>query len=460
MAKKFRIFLTLIILSLLLVVVGCSGNNETTGSGNNNDNDNNNNEVNDNNNNNNNNNDGDLEEVELRYMWWGSQTRHDRILELIDLFEAENPHITINYEFLSFGDFGERLATQSAAGNAPDIFHIVDRWLPQYAGAGLLADLQPFIDSGAINTDHVEQSSLEPGYIGDQLVALNAGSNAFTLIFDPEMFDEAGVDYPEPGYTWDEYVEMGVQVRDALGLPYAVQMDATHDREFGINLRQQGYWLYNEDATGLGWEDDDLFLDYVDFWMDLIDEGIAPPVDVTAAAEGLENALLVREQIPMQVFHSNQIVAVTQTANRPFELTILPSHENGETGQYIRASMFIAMNANTEHPDEVALFLDFMTNNKEAHEIMQGDLGVPISAEIREHLYHDAEHTVQQQFDYIELISQYASQAPPPPPAIGQEVDAFFDDIIDEVRYGVATPEEALEKYREGVVNIIERADD
>ncbi|MDG5786747.1 sugar ABC transporter substrate-binding protein [Evansella sp. AB-P1] len=457
MTKKFRIIAVLFVLSLLLIFVGCNNNEDASGNGNNNNDNTENNDNNDNNNNNNNN--DELEEVELRYMWWGSQTRHDRILELIDLFEGENPHITINYEFLSFGDFGERLATQSAAGNAPDVFHIVDRWLPQYSDAGLLADLQPFIDSGAINTDHVEQSSLDPGYIGNELVALNAGSNAFALVYDPAMFDEAGVDYPEPGYTWDEYVEMGIEVRDALDLPYAVQMDAAHDREFGINLRQNGYWLYNDDATGPGWEDDDLFLDYVNFWMDLIDDGIAPPPDVTSAADSLENYLIIHEQIPMQVIHSNQIVAVASAANRDFELTILPSGENGESGQYIRASMFLAMNANTEHPDEVAMFLDFMTNNKEAHEIMQGDLGVPISAEIREHLYADAERTVQQQFDYIELIGQHAADAPPPPPSIGQEVDNFFEDVIDEVRYGVTSPEEALEKYRDGVVDIIERAD-
>ncbi|MDG5786750.1 sugar ABC transporter substrate-binding protein [Evansella sp. AB-P1] len=449
--KKFKIFSVILVLLLALAVVGCSNNEDASGANNN---DNNNNENNDNNNNND---DAELEDVELRYMWWGSQTRHDRILELIDLFEDENPNITINYEFLSFDDFSERLATQSAAGNAPDVFHIVDRWLPQYSQAGLLADLQPFIDSGAINTDHVDQSALNPGYIGDELVALNAGGNAFALVYDPAMFDEAGVDYPEPGYTWSEYVEMGRAVQEALDLPYAVRMDAAHDREFGINLRQQGQWLYNDDASSLGWEDDDLFLDYVNFWLDLVEEGVAPPADVMQATGNIENYLIVHEEVPMQVIHSNQIVAVSAAANRDLELTILPSGENGESGQYIRASMFIAMNANTEHPDEVAKFLNFMTNSPEAHEIMQGDLGVPISSEIREHLYADAEKTVQQQFDYIELIGQHAGDAPPPPPATGQEMDRFFEDVIYEILYGVKSPEDALEDYRDGVQDIIDR---
>ncbi|MDG5787096.1 sugar ABC transporter substrate-binding protein [Evansella sp. AB-P1] len=450
MTVKPRIFsLLFVFIILLFIVSACSENSSTS----------------DSNNNSNNNttttedsNTDDEEEIEIRYMWWGSQTRHDRILELIDVYEEQNPNITINYEFLNFDDFAERLATQSAAGNAPDVFFIVDRWLPQYTDAGLLADLQPYIDSGAINTDHIEQASLDPGYIGDQLVGLNAGSNAFALGYNPEMFDEAGVPYPEPGYTWDEYVEMGRQVQEALNLPYGITIDAQHDRMFGIWLRQHGYWLYNEDGTGLGWDDDQLFLDLVNWKMELVDEGIAQPADVAAAATNVENWLLVTGDAPMQIIHSNQIVPAQQAADKEFAITTLPFHENGESGQYIRAGLFYAMNATTDHPDEVIHFMDFMTNSKDANDILQAEYGVPISSEIRAHLYADADSGIQQTFDYIDLMaSEIASSAPPPMPPIGQEMNVFYRDVFDEVWYGVSTVEEALEKYKQGLQDMIDR---
>ncbi|MDQ0253141.1 multiple sugar transport system substrate-binding protein [Evansella vedderi] len=453
MASKFRIFsIVCFVILLTAAIIGCS---DSTSSG----------DANTNNNENTNSENAEsdqanidsVEEVELRFMWWGSQTRHDRMLKLIELYEEENPHVTINYEFLNFDDYAERLATQAAAGNAPDVFFIVDRWLPQYTDAGLLADLQPYIDSGAINTDHIEQSALDPGYIGDQLVGLNAGSNAFALGYNPEMFDEAGVPYPEPGYTWDDLVEMGRQVQDALGLKYGLVLDPQHDRTFGVWLRQHGQWLYNEDGTELGMEDDQLFIDFLNYKMNIVEEGIAPPADVAIASGNVENWLLVTGESPMQIFHSNQIVPAQAAANKEFAITSLPFHENGESGQYIRAGLFYAMNANTPHTDEVIKFMDFMTNSKEANGILQAEYGVPISAEIREFLYADAERGIQQTFEYIEMMSEIVSDPPPPMPPIGQEMNVFFQDVFYEVYYGLITPEEALEKYKNGLQDMIDR---
>ncbi|MDG5786746.1 sugar ABC transporter substrate-binding protein [Evansella sp. AB-P1] len=452
MTKKIRNLVILSLLSLLVAfMVAC---NDESASSNNNNNDN-------NNNNNNNNNSGNIEDspedIEFRFMWWGGQNRHDRTISVIELYEERNPHVTIHYEFLNFDDFSERLATQSAAGNAPDVFQIVDRWLPQYAEAGLLADLQPYIDSGDINTDNIDQSALDPGYVGDELVALNAGSNAHVMIYNPAMFDEAGLPYPEPGYTWAEYADMAREIQQALDLEFGMHVDIIHDRGFGIWLRQNDMWLYNDDATTLGWDDDQIFLDHINFYMDLVEEGVAPPPDVTEAASNIEDLLITRQQVPMQTVHSNQIVAISNAANHEFGMTTLPANEDRETGQYIRASQFFSINANTDHKEEIVKFLDFLTNDIEANDILGGERGVPISSEIRDHLYDDAEKTIQQQFDYIEMMSDIVGTPPPPPPPAGEEMDRFFNDVFYEVYYGVSTVEEALEKYKKGVQDIIDR---
>lgn len=446
--KGFKIYL--LVAMVMLVIAGCSNNNEEANSDSADANSPNDNSA-------NSNADSDGGDIELRFMWWGNQDRHDRTLEVIDMYEEENPEITINYEFLGFDDFAERLATQSAAGNAPDVFQMVDRWLPQYSRSDLLADLQPYIDSGDINTDHIEQSALDPGYIGDELVGLNSGSNAFALAYNPDMFDEAGVDYPEPGYTWEDYERMGREVQEALDLQYGMRNDIAHDRAFGVYLRQHGHWLYNEEGTDIGWDNDDLFVDFTNYWLDLEEDGVSPPADVLEATGAIEDYQIVSGDVPMQIIHSNQIVAVASAANRDFELTILPSGEDGESGQFVRASLFFSMNANTEHPEEVIKFMDYLTNSQEAHEVFQADRGVPISSEIRDHLYGSAERTVQQQFEYIDLISEHAGDAPPPPPPTGQEMDRFYEDTMYEIFYGQKTPEEAVEDYKHGVRDIIER---
>ena len=433
---KMKVLITLLIISLL---VACSSDNTST---------------NEKNNDNTSNNDGD--NVEIRFLWWGNQDRHDRTLALIEKYEELNKHVSINPEFLGFGDYADRLATQVAGGNAPDIFQMVDRWLPMYGSRGQIADLQPYVDSGLINTEFIDQSNLDPGYFQGELVGLSTGSNAFALVYDPVMFEEAGVPILEPGYTWEDFANTARQLSEALGT-YGTYIDVNHSRALGTWLLQEGQWLYNEDGTGLGWDDDQLFIDFMNFWLELQDEGVVPPADVNEAAATIENYLIVNKQAPMQIIHSNQIVAVAEAAGRDLEMTILPSGKNGETGAYIRASLLYSMNPNTKHPEEVVKFMDWMTNSTEANDILQGDRGVPISSKIREHMYKDLARTVQQQFDYIDLISNYAGDAPPPPPPSGSELDDAFDRIFLELLYRATTPEKAVTRYKNEMLDIISR---
>ena len=44
------------------------------------------------------------EKVTLRMAWWGSQTRHDRTVQVIEMYEKAHPNVKIEYEFFSFDD--------------------------------------------------------------------------------------------------------------------------------------------------------------------------------------------------------------------------------------------------------------------------------------------------------------------------------------------------------------------
>ena len=61
------------------------------------------------------------EPVTLRFAWWGSDSRHKTTQKVIDAYEAEHPNVTINGEFGEFSGYWDKLATATAAGDAPDI---------------------------------------------------------------------------------------------------------------------------------------------------------------------------------------------------------------------------------------------------------------------------------------------------------------------------------------------------
>ena len=50
-----------------------------------------------------------LEKIELRMSWWGSQERHDKTLAAIELFEKQNPGVTITGEYSGFDGYMDKL---------------------------------------------------------------------------------------------------------------------------------------------------------------------------------------------------------------------------------------------------------------------------------------------------------------------------------------------------------------
>jgi len=105
-------FLFVAMLSLILVIAACSngdGSNKSTNSG------------------------SKDEKVEIRFSWWGDTGRNEVYNEIVDRFEEEHPNITVKREFGGWGDYWDRLATQIAGGNAPEVVSMHQFYVSDYA---------------------------------------------------------------------------------------------------------------------------------------------------------------------------------------------------------------------------------------------------------------------------------------------------------------------------------------
>ncbi len=92
------------------------------------------------------------EPVTLRMAWWGSQTRHDRTVQVIEMYEKENPNVKIEYEFFSFDDYFTKLKTLVASDQVWDIFQLGGNF-PMYMDK--IYFLNDFIDSGIVCVSNI-----------------------------------------------------------------------------------------------------------------------------------------------------------------------------------------------------------------------------------------------------------------------------------------------------------------
>lgn len=99
----------------------------------------------------------------------------------------------------------------------PDIFYVGPESVEQFVENGYIEDLQPILDKKGISTDGMlAQEALDSyRYDGDKtgsgdLYALPKDASVFAYAYNKDLFDEAGLDYPDPEnpYTYDEFVEV------------------------------------------------------------------------------------------------------------------------------------------------------------------------------------------------------------------------------------------------------------
>lgn len=397
------------------------------------------------------------EESTIRIIWWGSQTRHDLTLETTELFEEKNPEVTVEPEFLGWGGYWERLATQAAGGELPDVIQtaIASGFGTNYADRGLLADLDPLIEQGLINVDDVEVSTLAPNVIDGKLYGIPLGVNAPTIAYDPQAFEEAGVDMPELGWTWDDFLSMGSAYNDATG-NYFIGFSNPAQEFFTYYLRTQGYSFLGDDGLSLGYPDDQLLVEFWSMMLEMQEQGVLAPPDVASQHTALENRLLSLQRAATTFIYSNQLDAITQAAGRPIELAIMPG-PNTEDGMFLKPSMDFAIASNSEAIETAAAFVDFFTNDLDANRILRGERGVPISAAVRQDLAERSTDVQRKVFGYIDLVSANSSPMDQAHPVFQEAMNRLFE-IEQEVLYERAEPAEAAARFRREAEQIFERA--
>ncbi|MDK2992477.1 MAG: pectin-derived oligosaccharide transport system substrate-binding protein [Clostridiales bacterium] len=402
---------------------------------------------------------GNNEKVTMRITWWGSQTRHDQTLKVLEMFQQKYPNITFEPEFTAWDGYWEKIAAEAAAGSLPDVWQQDYQYISQYANKNLLLDLQPYVDEGKLDLSDVDQNSIAGGIINDKLYGINLGNNSLCMIYDPEIFKQAGVAEPTPELTWEDYVNVVKTIHEKTGLYGDENIPGNYFHGLNHYIRQHGpeYDLYSEDGTKLGYDNDKWFEEFFSMELDLIKAGAIPLPEVRNEIKTPEDSLLVSKKSAMiGAINSNQIVATATAAGRPLKMTLLPkAKDQVREGQYIKPSMFFSVTQYTKYPDQAVEFVNYFINDIEANKVMMAERGVPISAKVREALKPSLPDAQKQMFDYVDLVIENSSPIGPPQPAGHAEIDKLLKTLEEQICYEQITPAAAAAKFREEATKIL-----
>ena len=385
----------------------------------------------------------DSGDVELRFTWWGADLRHRLTQETIDAFEAEHPGITVTPEYTDWNGYWDRLATTAAAGDLPDIIQMDEKYLRTYAEQGSLLDLSTL---EALDTGEIDPGALPSGEVDGGLYGLVTSVNAYSMITNATLLEQAGIEAPDDSsWTWEEFAQTAQAVTEGTDDDvWGMQGLGIADGDLNVWARQVGDTQWTAEGT-FGVSQDTLS-EWWQYVVELAETGAMPPPAVMEEkrAAGQESSAVATNTAAFGLWWSNQYAALSESSGDELLLLRPPRHEaGGEAGLYYKPSMFWSAAADTEHPEEVALFLDFLANSPDAGEILLVERGVPSNLAVREHVTPLLDEAGQTTVAFIDDISDEVGAAPAVTPQGASEFEPTLQRHNLDVLFGNLSPQDA-----------------
>lgn len=197
-------------------------------------------------------------------IWDYFETDSQKIMmtQLLDGFNKTHPEYEATHVYVPFSDYQKQLTLGIASGELPDLVIMDGCSMAAFVKMGLLAD----ISSADLPWNEYLSGPMESSMLDGKHYGLPFATNCTALIYNKDIFDEAGVAYPDENTTWEQFREIARKLtkNGISGFGNA----ATNTDEGTFQCLQ---WLY---TAGGSYKDIEGGVKAFEFMQDCIKEGI------------------------------------------------------------------------------------------------------------------------------------------------------------------------------------------
>jgi multiple sugar transport system substrate-binding protein len=389
------------------------------------------------------------QQVVLRFSWWGGEARHNAFLEAIELFQSRNPNIRVEPEFGGWDGYVDRLLTQSAARQQPDVFMagVDGPWLS--LPVRMFADLEA--NRNLISWDQYDQDQVNMARRDGVLVGIPRSASGRGYLINKTLFDRLGIPIPNSSWTWDDFARVAQQVYDRSN----GQVFGTLDETGGITYNSFGgpAFMLSNFNTQLITVDGlqltrDQHIQYYQWWARLRASGASSSPEVSVAADANQNSPLVTGRVAM-IASSSGTIGQFQSNTRD-ELVFLPLPVGQFPNDEASPGVVLSISADTPHKEAAFRFANFWANDPDALRIIGTEQGVPASSRAIEILLSgQLERVPAMQFSHVQYLNANRQQRPIP---IGHPAQTEFMNRVwaeeQRLAFGRATIPETVDAIR------------
>lgn len=377
--------------------------------------------------------------------WYGGNPVHQAMRTNLTAFKAQHAGLTVTDNGSAFADFWDKLATETAANSAPDVFRMSMSYLSEYGDRGALLDLSK-ASGTTIRTNALDADVLASGRIGDKMYGIGQSSISHAAFRNPQLVEKVGGKLPTE-WDWQGLADFAKGFAGEAGADkWGVADQGGNFQIFEVFARQHGTDLFNAQ----GWAvPDEVVADWYAYWHDLRTAKAAPPPNVTAETGTVETSTLAQGKVPITFGWVQQVTFYQPVVkDGTVEVAAVPGDVPGSLkGQFLKALDFWSVSSRSKVPELAQQLIDFLVNDPTAVKTTGLLLGVPPTKAARDALGGPGTTPEGRAIAYVEAISDKVGPAPGAWPKGYGTLLTDFSRFNQDVAFGKSTAAKAAAAF-------------
>ena len=318
--------------------------------------------------------------AELNLMMSNVDAKTTVLAEFAERYKATNPDVEITLNLVGYNVIREQLPVQLEAGTGPDLAFVTNLGgLNSY-----YVDLTPYVDAADWEAAY---GAVLPWYRAgapDGIFGYHSEMTVTGPYVNLTMFEEAEVEVPAPGATWEDWADATQQVMDATGSYAGMVMDRSGHRFAGPAM---SYGAKYFDADG-NFVVDDGFREFAGLMMEWHESGLMP-ADIWPAVSGSKyangNEMFFNQDVAFYMSGSWNTANVQQNVGDKFDFAVVPV-PCGPAGCGIMPGgqgLVAFKSGDAEKEEAAAKFVDWMAADEQAREWAARTFAIPANSRLQ-----------------------------------------------------------------------------
>lgn len=298
-------------------------------------------------------------------VWMYSEPSRTKIQNnMIAAYQAKNPHIDIKLTRTDFSTYYSKLATSIASGKLPDVFMMSGAYFYQAAHQKALMDLSDRVKKANISLDNYFGTPTGEDVTWEgKTYGIPGEIDTVALAYNQDMFDEAGLDVPTPGWTWEQLLSAAQELTKKKNgkQQYGFYSRNSSQEAWGSFVRQNGGNFLDASQTK-GALDTPEAIEGIQFAVDLIHKYKVSPSALGVSSlpgyiESTGNPFLTG-LVGMKFQGNYEMALLTEIKDFKWNVVQMPKQKRpGGIGWY----QSWVIGSTSKHPDEAWDLLHYFT---------------------------------------------------------------------------------------------------